>query len=111
MAGPRALRTAPSHSVTAVGDDGSLQLKSTRTGRTVGMAADYVATDAALYYASTAHGAQDITVDTCHLVLTAATDRATAYVCLTRGGRRAGHPKGHRPGREAPGARPASAGP
>jgi conjugative relaxase-like TrwC/TraI family protein len=71
--------------VTAVRDDGGLDVVSTRSGRHLVMPTDYVAADACLAYASTAHAAQGATVDAGHLLLTPELDRAAAYVGLTRG--------------------------
>ncbi len=81
------LTNRETYQVTAVRDDGGLDVTSTRTGddprhaRRVRRQAD-----AALAYASTAHAAQGPTVDTGHVVLlTGHLDRAGAYVGLTRG--------------------------
>ena len=47
--------------------------------------ADYVTTHVTLGYASTVHGAQGATVDTCHVVLTGEEDRNLLYVGASRG--------------------------
>jgi hypothetical protein len=46
---------------------------------------EYVAAHTTLAYAATVHAAQGRTVDTCHAVIDIVTDRASAYVALTRG--------------------------
>lgn len=71
--------------VQEVQDGGGLIVASTRTGEQLTMPPDYVATDAALAYASTVHAAQGATVDTGHLLLTPGMAASSAYVGLTRG--------------------------
>ena len=71
--------------IDAVDEHGNLTATSTRTGTTYTIPADYATVDLSLAYASTAHGAQGRTVDTSHLLLTPTSDRAGAYVGLTRG--------------------------
>jgi hypothetical protein len=79
------LTNRETYQVSAVRDDGGLDVVNTRTGRVLVMPADYLAADAALAYASTAHAAQGATVDAGHLLLTNQLDRAAAYVGMTRG--------------------------
>ncbi len=46
---------------------------------------DYVAAHVQLGYATTVHGAQGVTADTCHSVSTGDETRQQLYVALTRG--------------------------
>ncbi|WP_143447891.1 MobF family relaxase [Kineosporia sp. R_H_3] len=71
--------------IDAVDEHGTLTATCTRTSQSHTIPADYAAADLSLAYASTAHGAQGRTVDTSHLLLTPTSDRAGAYVGLTRG--------------------------
>ncbi|SMO91173.1 DNA primase, catalytic core [Geodermatophilus aquaeductus] len=71
--------------VTAVGDDGALAVVHTATGRRLTLPAAYVRTSVQLGYAATVHGAQGVTADTCHTVLTGTESRQLLYVALTRG--------------------------
>ena len=54
-------------------------------GGTVTLPADYAADYLDLGYAVTAHRAQGITVDTCHVLVTPTTTRENLYVSMTRG--------------------------
>ncbi|WP_169587229.1 MobF family relaxase [Antrihabitans stalactiti] len=65
--------------------DGSLDATHLRTGRTIHLPADYVASDVALGYAATIHTCQGITADTSHTVLTGHETRNDVYVPVTRG--------------------------
>jgi conjugative relaxase-like TrwC/TraI family protein len=56
-----------------------------RRGCSVVLPADYVAEHLGLGYAVTGHGAQGVTVDTAHAVVTPETTRENLYVALTRG--------------------------
>ncbi len=76
--------------VRTVGPDGALHVLHGRTGRHITLPADYVASHVALGYASTVHGAQGSTADTCHTVATGAESRQLLYVAMTRG-RHANH--------------------
>ena len=71
--------------VESVRPDGSLDATHLKTGRTIHLPADYVATDVALGYAATIHTCQGITADTSHTVLTGHETRNDVYVPVTRG--------------------------
>ncbi|SOC52913.1 DNA primase, catalytic core [Blastococcus aggregatus] len=76
--------------VTAVHDRGALDVVHERTGRHVTLPADYVTEHVTLGYATTVHGAQGVTADTCYAVATGSETRQLLYVALTRG-RHANH--------------------
>lgn len=65
--------------------DGELKLQHTNHSGTVTVPASYASEYVQLGYASTINRAQGSTVDTTHTVVDAATDRAAAYVSLSRG--------------------------
>lgn len=68
--------------------DGALTLTGTGTDTNAGqvrLPAAYVAEHLQLGYAVTAHRAQGLTVDTCHVVATPAMTRRSLYVAMTRG--------------------------
>ena len=66
--------------------DGSVRLRHQQLRRAVDLPSDYIAGgDLQLGYATTVHGAQGVTVDTAHTVLTGREDRRLLYVALTRG--------------------------
>ncbi|SOC49459.1 DNA primase, catalytic core [Blastococcus aggregatus] len=71
--------------VTAVHDDGALAVTHNRSARRITLPADYVADHVQLGYATTVHGAQGVTADTCHTVLTGSESRQLLYVALSRG--------------------------
>jgi conjugative relaxase-like TrwC/TraI family protein len=71
--------------VSAVHDDGSLGVVHTHTGRRITLPRDYVTAHVQLGYASTVHGGQGVTADTCHTVTTGEETRQQLYVALTRG--------------------------
>ncbi|SFT82430.1 DNA primase, catalytic core [Geodermatophilus amargosae] len=71
--------------VTAVGDDGALAVAHSATGRRITLPAAYVRQSVQLGYAATVHGAQGVTADTCHTVLTGTESRQLLYVALSRG--------------------------
>ncbi|KAA0922040.1 MobF family relaxase [Rhodococcus sp. ANT_H53B] len=71
--------------VTAVGNDGSLTVRSKTHDGTITLPADYVRSKTELGYAATVHRSQGITVDTSHTAVSATTNRAGLYVALTRG--------------------------
>lgn len=75
--------------VLSVGSDASLVVGN-RHGWRVRLPAGYVADDTELGYASTIHGAQGMTVDTVHGVVTGAESRQQLYTMLSRG-RHANH--------------------
>ena len=66
-------------------DDGRITAQHIQHGGKVTLPAHYVEQSVELGYASTIHRAQGSTVDTAHALVDAATDRAGAYVALTRG--------------------------
>ena len=72
-------------SITRIHRDGSLDALHPTLRRTVRLPADYVREHVQLGYATTIHGAQGTTVDTCHTVLTGHEDRSLLYVAMTRG--------------------------
>ncbi|WP_324276968.1 ATP-dependent DNA helicase [Blastococcus brunescens] len=76
--------------VTAVYDTGALDVVHQRTGRRLTLPADYVSDHVDLGYATTVHGAQGLTADTCYTVATGEESRQLLYVALTRG-RHANH--------------------
>ncbi|TQN43715.1 DNA primase catalytic core [Blastococcus colisei] len=76
--------------VTAVRDTGALDVVHQRTGRRLTLPADYVTDHVSLGYATTVHGAQGLTADTCYTVATGEESRQLLYVALTRG-RHANH--------------------
>ncbi|MBN1097160.1 relaxase domain-containing protein [Blastococcus sp. TML/C7B] len=71
--------------VRAVGRDGALDVVHTSTGRRITLPAGYVAEHVQLGYATTVHGAQGVTADVCHTVLTGGESRQLLYVALSRG--------------------------
>jgi len=64
---------------------GALQVQHLGTGRVLTLPGDYTRRHVALGYASTVHGAQGSTADTCHTVATGFEDRQLLYVAMTRG--------------------------
>lgn len=71
--------------VTDLHDDGRITAQHTGHGGKVTLPAGYVQDSVELGYAATIHRAQGSTVDTAHALVDASTDRAGAYVALTRG--------------------------
>ena len=71
--------------VTDLHDDGRITAQHIQHGGKVTLPAGYVQESVELGYASTIHRAQGSTVDTAHALVDASTDRAGAYVALTRG--------------------------
>jgi len=65
--------------------DGALRVQHLGTRRVITLPADYARAHIALGYASTVHGAQGSTADTCHTVASGAEDRQLLYVAMTRG--------------------------
>ena len=83
------VRNGERWTVLSVGADASLVVGN-RHGWQVRLPAGYVADDTELGYASTIHGAQGMTVDTVHGVVTGAESRQQLYTMLSRG-RHANH--------------------
>jgi DNA primase catalytic core len=73
-----------------VRESGALDVIHHDTGRHITLPAAYVAEHVSLGYASTVHGAQGITADTCYTVATGDESRQLLYVAMTRG-RHANH--------------------
>ena len=71
--------------VTAVHPDGSLRVQHAATRRRITLPASYVRQHVTLGYATTVHGAQGITADTCHTLATGQETRQLLYVGLSRG--------------------------
>lgn len=71
--------------VEAVNADGSLKVRHVEHGGTITLPAEYVRENVELGYALTVHRAQGATVDTAHALVDSRTDRAGAYVGLSRG--------------------------
>lgn len=71
--------------VTGLHDDGRITAQHLAHGGKVTLPAGYVQESVELGYAATIHRAQGSTVDTAHALVDASTDRAGAYVALTRG--------------------------
>jgi hypothetical protein len=71
--------------VTQVGKRGDLTVRHNRSHRTVRLPADYVQTSTGLGYATTIHGAQGVTADTMHGLVTGQESRQQLYTMLTRG--------------------------
>ena len=71
--------------VTDLHDDGRITAQHTGHGGKVTLPAGDVQESVELGYAATIHRAQGSTVDTAHALVDASTDRAGAYVALTRG--------------------------
>ncbi len=71
--------------IRAIAEDGALLLQHTNHSGMASIPASYASEYVQLGYASTINRAQGSTVDTTHAVVDAATDRAAAYVALSRG--------------------------
>ncbi|WCT06227.1 MobF family relaxase [Rhodococcus qingshengii] len=71
--------------VTAVNENGSLNLRSKTHEGTITLPARYVKRNTELGYAATEHRSQGITVDTSHTAVGHTTDRPSLYVATTRG--------------------------
>lgn len=71
--------------VVQVHDNGAMTVQHLEHGGKVTLPGSYVAASVELGYASTIHRAQGATVDTAHALVGSSTDRAGAYVALTRG--------------------------
>jgi conjugative relaxase-like TrwC/TraI family protein len=68
-----------------VGERCELAVRHNRSHRTVRLPADYVHTSTGLGYATTIHGAQGVTADTMHGLVTGQESRQQLYTMLTRG--------------------------
>jgi conjugative relaxase-like TrwC/TraI family protein len=71
--------------VTHVSREGALTVRHNRSHRTVKLPADYVRESTGLGYATTIHGAQGVSADTTHGLLTGQESRQQLYTMLTRG--------------------------
>lgn len=71
--------------VTQVHDNGAMTVQHLEHSGKVTLPAAYAAQSVELGYAATIHRAQGATVDTAHALVDSSTDRAGAYVALTRG--------------------------
>ena len=71
--------------LTVVHDDGSLRVQHVDTRRRSTLPVGYVQQHLTLGYATTVHGAQGITADTCHTLVTGQETRQLLYVGLSRG--------------------------
>lgn len=71
--------------ITEIHDDGSAIGHRTDNDATITLDADYLENSVELGYASTAHRAQGVTVDTCHTVAQSGIPRELFYVAMTRG--------------------------
>lgn len=71
--------------VTAVNENGSLNLRSKTHEGTITLPARYVKRNTELGYAATVHRSQGITVDTSHTTIGHSTNRPGLYVATTRG--------------------------
>ncbi|MHA6524451.1 MobF family relaxase [Tessaracoccus sp. G1721] len=76
--------------VTSVETSGAIRAQHRVTGLRVSLPPTYVTENVELGYAVTVHGAQGVTVDTTHTVLTGAESRQQLYVAMSRG-RHANH--------------------
>ena len=68
-----------------IADDSTALVRHDVHGSRIRLPAAYVAEQLDLGYATTVHGAQGITVDSSHTILTGQEDRALLYVALSRG--------------------------
>lgn len=71
-------------------DDGALKVRHVVSGLTTTLPASYVSEHVDLGYASTVHGAQGLTADTMHGIITGAESRQMLYTMMSRG-RHANH--------------------
>jgi hypothetical protein len=79
------VRNGDRWTITHVRDDGDLDVRHLKTHAQITLPADYVASSVELGYATTIHGAQGVTADTCHGLLTGSESRQLAYTMLSRG--------------------------
>ncbi|WP_171018759.1 MobF family relaxase [Rhodococcus sp. Q] len=71
--------------IAGLGDDGSMMLRNNISGGEVTVAADYIADNVQLGYATTVHRSQGMTVGNCHVLASSNMDRQSLYVAMTRG--------------------------
>ena len=71
--------------ISEVGKHGELTVRHQRTRLTTRLPADYVGTSTGLGYATTIHGAQGVSADAMHGLLTGQESRQQLYTMLTRG--------------------------
>jgi conjugative relaxase-like TrwC/TraI family protein len=71
--------------ITGIGRRGDLTVRHNRSQLTVRLPVDYVRTSTGLGYATTIHGAQGVSADTMHGLLTGQESRQQLYTMLTRG--------------------------
>ena len=83
--------------VDGVHRDGSLDVHDPRTHRRLTLPAGYVTDHVELGYATTIHGAQGITADSCHGLLTGLESRQQLYTMLSRGRRFSARLRAERP--------------
>ena len=76
--------------ITRIGRHGDLTVRHNRSRLTCRLPADYVQASTGLGYATTIHGAQGVSADTMHGILTGQESRQQLYTMLTRG-RHANH--------------------
>jgi hypothetical protein len=76
--------------ITGIGRSGGLTVRHNRSQLKCQLPADYVTTSTALRYATTIHGAQGVSADTMHGLMTGQESRQQLYTMLTRG-RHANH--------------------
>jgi hypothetical protein len=76
--------------ITGIGRSGGLTVRHNRSQLKCQLPADYVTTSTALGYATTVHGAQGVSADTMHGLMTGQESRQKLYTMLTRG-RHANH--------------------
>ncbi|GAA2011470.1 MobF family relaxase [Brevibacterium samyangense] len=81
------VRNGDAWTITGVRDDGSITIRKTgrRFGGSIVLPAAYVTDHVDLGYATTAHRAQGVTVDTVHVLVEPTTTRENFYVAMTRG--------------------------
>lgn len=81
------VRNGTRWTVTKLHADGAMTVRRSgrRWGSSIVLPAEYVAEHVDLGYAVTGHGAQGVTIDTAHAVVTPETTRENLYVALTRG--------------------------
>ena len=84
------VRNGDRWTITHIGRYGDLNVRHNRSQLVVRLPADYVCVSTGLGYATTIHGAQGVSADTMHGLLTGQESRQQLYTMLTRG-RRANH--------------------